>query len=107
MTKQHRPPAFPRALLSFINLPGPYGTLDIAATGAHTVEFTFSDGDFVTLNRDQWSALRAVVDPLFGFAVETVVVATDPAGEPLVVEEQEEVVTRRRRTRPRKRRAGA
>ncbi len=95
MTK-HRPP-FPRTLISFINLQGQYGTLEVVARDEQSIELTFADSDFVALKRDQWIALRAAVDPLFGFAGETVVVAEDPDGEPLVIEEQEQVVTRRRR----------
>jgi hypothetical protein len=101
----HRPP-FPRLLISFVNLPGPYGALDVTARDAHTVELALADGDFVAFRKEQWAALRAAIDPLFGFDVETVVVATDAAGEPLVVEEREPVVARRRRP-ARKPRMGA
>lgn len=105
MTKEHRHPAFPRNLISFINLQGNYGTLDVVARDRHSVELTLSDGNFVALRKEQWAALRAAVDPLFG-AVETVIVATDTTGEPLVVEEREEVVvTRKRRPAARSRRS--
>ena len=55
-------PLFPRPLVSFLNLPGPYGSLDVIARSAHGIEFGFSDSDFVVLDRRQWEVLRHAVD---------------------------------------------
>lgn len=88
---------FPRTLVTFVNLPGPYGNLEVIARDANTVELSFAGGDFVSLQRAQWQALRAVVDQLFGVEVDTVVVATDAAGDTLVVEQREVVAAPNRR----------
>lgn len=101
MTKHQ--PLFPRTLITFVNLPGPYGNLEVIARDANTVELSFAGGDFVSLQREQWQALRAVVDRVFGVEVDTVVMATDAAGDALVIEEHEVVAPARRgarKTRP-------
>ncbi len=102
MTKHQR--LFPRTLITFVNLPGPYGNLDVIARDANTVELSFADGNYVWLPRAQWEALRAVVDLLFGVEVDTVLVATDAAGDALVIEEREVVAPSKHRA-PRKARA--
>jgi hypothetical protein len=95
--------------VSFLNLPGPYGSLDVIARSAHGIEFGFSDSDFVVLDRRQWEVLRHAVDLLFvpRGETETVVVATDAQGEPIVVEDRvrgSEPPAARRRGRSRKNR---
>jgi hypothetical protein len=89
---------FPKKLISFRNLQGgQYGTLDVTAREAGLVELALG-GDYVWLTPDQWIALRSAIDPLFGLETEreTVVVATDDQGQPMVIEEVERVVTRKR-----------
>jgi hypothetical protein len=89
---------FPKKLISFRNLQGgQYGTLDITAREPTLVEIALG-GDYVWLTPDQWIALRSAIDPVFGLelARETVVVATDDRGAPLVIEEVERIVTRKR-----------
>ena len=78
---------FPRKLLSIRNLKGgQYGTLDVTARDRNDIEVALG-GDFVTLTRAHWIALRKAIDPLFGTEIE-IVVATDADGEPLVFEER-------------------
>ena len=89
---------FPKKLISFRNLQGgQYGTLDVTARDVGLVELAMG-GDYVWLTPDQWIALRAAIDPIFDLETdkETVVVATDPKGHPIVIEEVERVVTRKR-----------
>ena len=89
---------FPKKLISFRNLQGgQYGTLDITAREPTLVELALG-GDYIWLTPDQWIALRSAIDPLFGLQTEreTVVVATDAKGHPLVIEEVERIVTRKR-----------
>jgi hypothetical protein len=82
---------FPKKLISFRNLHGgQYGTLDITARDPHLVELALG-GDYVWLTTGQWAALRTAIDAIFGLEIETVVVATDDEGEPIVVEERERV----------------
>lgn len=89
---------FPRKLISFRNLQGgQYGTLDVTARESTLVELALG-GDYVWLTPEQWIALRSAIDPVFGVPIEreTVVVATDDKGHPMVIEEVERVVTRKR-----------
>jgi hypothetical protein len=89
---------FPQKLISFRNLQGgQYGTLDVTAREANVVELALG-GDYVWLTPDQWVALRSAIDPVFGLRTEreTVVVATDDRGHPMVIEEVERVVARKR-----------
>jgi hypothetical protein len=89
---------FPKKLISFRNLQGgQYGTLDVTAREPTLVELALG-GDYVWLTPEQWVALRSVIDPMFGLQTEreTVVVATDAKGHPLVIEEVERIVTRKR-----------
>ena len=88
---------FPKKLIAFRNLQGgQYGTLDVTAREATEVELALG-GDYVWLTPDQWIALRSAIDPIFGIQLdkETVVVATDAKGHPIVIEERERVVTTR------------
>jgi hypothetical protein len=92
---------FPKKLISFRNLHGgQYGTLDVTARDPQLVELAFG-GDYVWLTPAQWAALRQAVDAVFGLDVETVVVATDAEGEPIVIEERERVAVPKRAKRRR------
>lgn len=96
---------FPKKLIAFRNLHGgQYGTLDVTARDARLVELALG-GDYVWLTPDQWAALRSAVDAVFGLDIETVVVATDDEGEPIVIEERERVAVPKRGSK-RKRAAG-
>jgi hypothetical protein len=89
---------FPKKLISFRNLQGgQYGTLDVTAREATLVELALG-GDYIWLTPEQWISLRSAIDPVFGLETEreTVVVATDDKGHPVVIEELERVVTRKR-----------
>ena len=102
-------PFLPKKLISFRNLQGgQYGTLDVTVREPSLVELALG-GDYIWLTPDQWIALRSVIDPVFGLETEreTVVVASDAKGHPIVIEEVERVVTRKRAPArpPRKQRA--
>jgi hypothetical protein len=92
----------PKLLISMRNLRGgQYGTLDVTARDADTVELALG-ADYVWIGRPQWAALRAAIDPLFGLEIETVIVTRDEDGEPVVIEERERVAPGKRPPRPRK-----
>ena len=76
MNRHHHPAPFPRLLLSMRNLQGgQYGTLDVTARAADTVELALG-GDYVWLQPDEWRALRAAVDKFFCTDLEATVVVT-------------------------------
>jgi hypothetical protein len=102
MTTHHR---FPKSLLTLEDLEGgDFGTLEVTALDRNTVQIELG-GDYVALDRSQWAAVRAAIDPLFGVDLEVDVTATtDNDGDEVV---DAEVVERVPPARPRRRRTAA